>query len=152
AGARMCLLRTGIVLGSDGGALARMRLPFMLGLGGPIGSGSQIMSWIHRDDLVEMIVWLLTDQQMQGAVNGTAPNPVSNRVFSQTLGRVLSRPAKLPLTAFMVKLLLGQAGQELLLASNHVVPARALEHKFEFRYPELPMALEKSLKKSWRKP
>ncbi|HEY7884623.1 MAG TPA: TIGR01777 family oxidoreductase [Cellvibrionaceae bacterium] len=145
-GARLCLLRTGIVLGPDGGALARMRLPFLLGLGGPMGSGSQIMSWIHRDDLVEMIIWLLSDQAISGAINGTAPNPVTNRVFSQTLGRVLSRPALLPMPAFMVKLLFGQAGEELLLASNHVVPAKAVENHFAFRHPELHEALQASLK------
>lgn len=140
-GARVCLLRTGIVLGVGGGALARMLPPFKFGLGGPIGTGRQWMSWIHRDDIVQMILWLLVDDSIKGPVNAVAPEPVSNRSFSRALAGVLRRPCVLPMPAPAVKLLFGQAGQELLLASNRVVPAAAQAHGFSYRYPVLNDAL-----------
>ena len=113
-----------------------------MGLGGPIGAGRQWMSWIHRDDLVSLIIWALADDSVSGPVNGTAPNPVTNRVFAKTLGKALSRPAVLPAPAFAIKLALGQAGEELLLASNRVVPKKALSHAFQFRYEDLEDALK----------
>ena len=146
-GSRLCLLRTGIVLGPDGGALARMLPAFRFGLGGPLGSGRQWMSWIHREDIVRLILWLLTDERVSGPVNATAPDSVRNRDFARALGRVLGRPAVLPAPAFMLKLLLGQAAEELLLASNRVVPGKALASAFPFRYTDLDAALAACVKK-----
>ncbi|MBQ0719037.1 MAG: TIGR01777 family oxidoreductase [Gammaproteobacteria bacterium] len=145
-GIRTCLLRTGIVLGR-GGALAKMLPPFKLGLGGVVGSGRQWMPWIHRADLVGIILHCMGNETVQGAINGTAPNPVSNREFVRTLGRVLGRPTWLPLPAFIVRLLLGQMGEELLLAGRRIVPRKALDTAYCFQYPHLEPALAQVLGK-----
>jgi uncharacterized protein (TIGR01777 family) len=145
-GIRTCLLRTGIVLG-PGGALAKMLPPFKLGFGGRVGSGRQWMPWIHIADLVGIILYCIGHEAVQGAVNGTAPNPVSNREFVRTLGRVLERPALLPLPAFIVRLLLGQMGEELLLAGRRVVPRKALDGAYRFQYPYLEPALREAIGK-----
>ncbi|MDO3386991.1 TIGR01777 family oxidoreductase [Gilvimarinus sp. SDUM040013] len=140
-GARLCLLRTGVVLANGGGALQRMLTPFKLGLGGPIGSGKQWMSWIHRNDLVRMILWLLVDGEVRGPVNAVAPEPVTNKMFTRTLAEVLNRPCFFPMPAAAVRLLFGQAGQELLLASNRVNPSVALSRQFSYQFSVLDEAL-----------
>ena len=140
-GVRTCVLRTGIVLDRDGGALARMLPPFRLGLGGPMGDGEQWMSWIHRDDLVGMILWLLAEPTARGAYNGTAPGALSNRAFATTLGEVLRRPARLPTPAFALKLAFGEMAG-LLLTGQNVVPARAVQGGYRFQYPTLKDALQ----------
>jgi len=145
-GSRVVLLRTGIVLGQGGGALQSMLLPFKLGLGGRLGSGRQWMSWIHRDDMVALILHCLDKPELTGPVNGTAPNPVTNRFFTRTLARTLRRPRIFPAPAFMLRLLMADMADELLLASQRVLPQVALESGFDFRYPELPQALEAILK------
>lgn len=137
---RTCRLRTGIVLAADGGALAKMLPPFRLGAGGPMGDGRQWMSWIHRDDLVRMIAWLLDSDRAGGAYNGTAPEPVTNRVFARTLGKALHRPAVLPTPAFALKAGFGEMAQ-LLLTGQRVLPAHALAEGFTFRFPILEDAL-----------
>lgn len=137
---RTCRLRTGIVLAADGGALAKMLPPFRLGAGGPMGDGRQWMSWIHRDDLVRMIAWLLDSDRAGGAYNGTAPEPVTNRVFARTLGKVLHRPAVLPTPAFALKAGFGEMAH-LLLTGQRVLPAHALAEGFTFRFPVLEDAL-----------
>ncbi|WP_210395403.1 TIGR01777 family oxidoreductase [Motiliproteus sediminis] len=142
-GLRVCLLRTGVVLG-QGGALKRMLPPFRLGLGGPIGQGRQWMSWVHLEDMVALIRFLLDHQVLSGVFNATAPEPVTNKTFSQTLGAVLNRPAVLPVPPLMLKLILGE-GATLLTEGQRVVPARLLEAGFEFRYPELKPALQSIL-------
>lgn len=139
-GVRVCLLRTGVVLG-NGGALAKMYLPFKMGLGGPIGKGNQWMSWIHIDDEVEIIEMLLTHTQLSGAFNLTAPNAVTNREFSKTLGKVMHRPAILPMPGYAIKLLLGD-GAELLLEGQRVYPEKLLEIGYKFKYTELKDALK----------
>ncbi|WP_454828956.1 TIGR01777 family oxidoreductase [Pseudoxanthomonas wuyuanensis] len=139
-GVRVCLLRTGIVLGADGGALGRMLPPFRLGLGGPMGSGRQWMSWVHRADLVRLILWLLENQDGSGAYNATAPQPVTNREFARTLGRVLRRPALLTTPAPALKLMFGEMA-DLLLTGQRVVPQRARAQGFEFHHPQLQAAL-----------
>lgn len=141
-GIRTCYLRTGIVLGKNGGALAKMLPPFKMALGGPIGSGKQWMSWIHIDDIVSMIRFAIDNESIQGAINGTAPNPVTNKQFSKTLGKALKRPALFPMPAFIVKLLFGQMGEELLLAGQRVVPDKLTQAGYKFIYPELADALE----------
>lgn len=139
-GVRVCLLRTGIVLGADGGALGKMLPPFRLGLGGPMGSGRQWMSWVHRADLVRLILWLLESQDGSGAYNATAPHPVTNREFAQTLGRVLRRPALLTTPAPALRLMFGEMA-DLLLTGQRVVPQRAQAQGFEFAHPQLEQAL-----------
>nr|WP_295376450.1 TIGR01777 family oxidoreductase [Pseudoxanthomonas sp.] len=139
-GLRVCRLRTGIVLGADGGALGKMLPPFRWGLGGPMGDGRQWMSWIHREDLVSLIVWLLEQESAGGAYNGTAPEPVRNRDFARRLGRVLHRPALLPVPTPLLRLALGEAAQ-LMLTGQRVIPMHALVEGFRFRFPELEDAL-----------
>lgn len=143
-GVRVCRLRTGIVLGADGGALAKLLPPFKLGLGGPIGDGRQWLSWIHRADLVCLIEWLLGNDAAGGAYNGTAPKPVIQREFAQTLGRVLHRPARLSTPAFAMKLMFGEMS-DLLLTGQRVLPTHATTEGFTFQYPELEGALENLL-------
>ncbi len=140
-GSRVCCLRTGVVLGEEG-ALARMLPPFKLALGGPIGSGKQGMSWIHIDDMVAAILHCINNPQMVGPVNATAPYPVANAEFSATLGVTLGRPARLPMPGFMVKLLFGEMGEELLLQGQYVLPNKLLANGFRFQYPNLGQALQ----------
>lgn len=143
-GVRVCRVRIGVVLGADGGepggALAAMARPFRLGLGGPMGSGRQWMSWIHRDDLVALIRWLIDTPAAGGAWNGTAPEPVTNREFASALGRALRRPALLPMPGFALRLVVGEMAA-ILLEGQRVLPARALEAGFAFRYRQLDAAL-----------
>ncbi len=139
-GVRTVLLRTGVVLGPGGGALKKMLPLFRLGLGGPIGSGAQWMSWIHRDDLVRMILFALDTPEVEGPLNGTAPNPVTGKNFTAELGRVLRRPAFLPAPGFGLRLVLGEAAS-MLLASQRCSADRALEFGFHFDHPELAEAL-----------
>lgn len=140
-GIRTCYLRTGIVLGKNGGALSKMLPPFKVALGGPIGDGKQWMSWIHLDDIVGMIRFAIDNESIQGAVNGTAPQAVTNKVFSKVLGKALKRPAIFPMPAFVVKILFGQMGEELLLAGQRVVPEKFTQAGYEFKYPQLENAL-----------
>jgi uncharacterized protein (TIGR01777 family) len=139
---RTCYLRTGIVLDSDGGALAKMLPPFKLGLGGPMGSGKQYMSWIHRDDLVQLINHIIETDSLSGPVNATAPEPVNNKTFSKSLGKALNRPAFMPLPGFVLKILMGDMGKELLLCGQHVIPEKAVTSGFKFKHPELSEALK----------
>mgnify|MGYP003582577688 CR=1 FL=1 len=142
---RTCRVRTGIVLGTEGGALAKMLPPFRMGVGGPMGDGRQWMSWIHRDDLVSLVQWLLERDQAGGAYNGTAPAPVTNRDFARALGKALHRPAVLPTPAFALTLGFGEMAQ-LLLTGQRVLPAHALAEGFTFRFPTLETALEDLLR------
>jgi hypothetical protein len=139
-GARVVTLRTGIVLGREGGALAKLLSPFRLGLGGPIGSGRQYMPWIHLHDHVELIATALRDDELRGPMNLTAPEPVTNAAFARALGRALRRPAFVPVPAFALKAALGEAAT-VLLSSQRAVPQRAISAGFSFRYPEIEQAL-----------
>src|SRR5438874_3256963 len=142
AGIRTVLLRTGIVLSKNGGALASMMLPFKLGLGGVVGSGNQWMSWIALDDHVAVIEYAIENESLRGAVNSTSPNPVTNKDFTKTMGEVLSRPTFLPLPEFAVSMIFGEMGDELLLTSTRVAPKRLEDAGFEFKYPDLKSAIE----------
>lgn len=144
-GLRVCTLRIGIVLAREGGALAKMLPPFRLGLGGPMGDGGQWMSWVLRSDLVRLIQWLLENTAASGAYNGTAPQPVSNREFAHSLGRVLHRPARLTTPALALKLLFGEMATALLLSGQRVLPTRAEAEGFVFRHRELEAALRETL-------
>lgn len=138
---RVVLLRTGLVLGSSGGMLGGLLPVFDLGMGGPIGDGRQMMSWIHRDDLVRMIVAAVADPEIEGPYNATAPNPVSNRDFARAIGHALGRPAILPLPAQPLRLLLGDLADELMLGGQKVLPVKAVFHGFRFRYPRIDDAI-----------
>lgn len=140
-GVRVALLRIGVVLGRDGGALSKMLPAFKVGLGGRLGDGTQWMSWIHLEDLVRLFIFVM-EQAPTGPVNATAPEPVTNTQFARTLGRVLHRPAWLPAPGFAVKLLVGEMAEELLLTGQRVTPARARTLGFHFRHTDLAGALQ----------
>ncbi|MBI2358094.1 MAG: TIGR01777 family protein [Deltaproteobacteria bacterium] len=139
-GLRVARLRTGVVLGRGGGALAKMAPPFKLFIGGPLGSGRQWMSWIHMDDEVGLILALIERSDAHGAFNATAPNPVTMREFCRNLGRVLNRPSWAPVPAFALRLLLGEMA-DMLLTGQRVLPAAAQKLGYTFRYPKLYEAL-----------
>ena len=147
-GIRTCYLRTGIVLGKNGGALAKMLPPFKLGLGGPMGSGKQWMSWIHMNDIVGIIRYAVENETISGAINATAPTPVNNKTFSSMLGNALKRPAFLPMPAFVLKLMMGQMAEELLLSGQRVMPQKILDAGYSFTFKQLPDALKEVLIKS----
>ena len=140
-GIRVVHLRTGIVLSGAGGALAKMLPPFRLGLGGPLGTGSQFMSWIAMDDLVGIILFALVNDSLAGPVNAVAPRAATNAEFTRTVGRVLGRPAFLPIPSFALRLAFGEGVDEMLLAGQRVVPERLRSAGFEWRYPDLDQAL-----------
>lgn len=141
AGIRVVNLRIGVVLTPRGGALAKMLTPFKLCAGGVVGSGKQYWSWIAIDDVVGAIHHAITHDELNGPVNAVAPETLTNAAFTKILGRVLHRPTIAPLPAFVVKLLLGEMGEELLLASSRVVPNRLQETGYQFRCPTLEGAL-----------
>jgi len=143
-GMRVALIRTGVVLNRDGGALQKMLPPFKLGVGGPVAGGEQYMSWIHREDLVGMVMAALEDERWSGPVNGTAPEPVTNRELSHALGRALHRPSLLPVPGFALGLLYGEMA-EIVTTGARVMPAKALVLGYGFRYPELAEALRSAL-------
>ena len=134
---RVVNLRFGVILSAAGGALAKMLLPFKMGVGGVVGSGSQYMSWIAIDDAVGAIQHALLTESLHGAVNVVAPTPVTNREFTKTLGRVLKRPTLFPMPAFAARLAFGEMADELLLASTRVEPAKLISNNFQFQFPEL---------------
>lgn len=138
---RVCLIRTGIVLSDKGGALSNMLLPFKLGLGGKIASGKQGMSWIHIEDMIQGIQFLLSHPTCQGVFNFTAPNPVDNEAFSKALASRLSRPCLFPMPEFALRILMGEVA-DLLVYGQFVIPSNLLEAGFEFQYPELTRALK----------
>jgi uncharacterized protein (TIGR01777 family) len=144
-GLRVVRLRTGIVLGAEGGALSQMLTPFRLGFGGRLGSGKQWWSWIHLDDLVGLIHFALANPNASGPLNGTAPEPVTNAEFTRTLGRALHRPTFLPAPAFALRLALGEFGNTL-LESQRVYPKAAETAGYRFLYPTLEQALDDLLK------
>ena len=143
AGTRLAILRFGIVLGM-GGALAKMLPPFKLFAGGPIGTGKQWFSWVHRDDVVNLILYALENPQVEGVLNATAPNPVRMSELCETLGAVLQRPSWLPVPAFALELLLGD-GAKVVLEGQKVLPKQTLATGFQYQYPNLKLALEEIL-------
>lgn len=143
--ARVVLLRFGVILARDGGALPKMVLPFRLGAGGPIGNGRQWMSWIDRVDVIRMVVWALENDAVRGVFNATAPEPVRNRDFARALGRALHRPALVPTPAFALRIALGEMANELLIGGQRVVPNRALREGFRFEAGSLEQSLRNSL-------
>jgi uncharacterized protein (TIGR01777 family) len=138
---RVVILRFGVVLAPDGGALKKMMLPFKLGVGGPIGSGRQWMSWIDRDDALRFVEWAIDNQSAHGVYNATAPQPVRNRDFTRALGRALHRPAFMPAPAFALRIAFGEMADEMLLGGQRVVPRRAEREGFGFEVPTLDASL-----------
>lgn len=146
-GIRVVNLRIGVILSPAGGALAKMLLPFKMGAGGVMGSGNQYWSWISIDDVAGAILHAITTQSLKGPVNAVSPNPVTNREFTKILGHVLSRPTIFPMPAFAVRLVFGEMGDALLLASTRVKPAKLLESGFQFQNQDLENALRHLLGK-----
>ena len=144
---RVCLIRTGIVLANNGGALPKMLPAFKFGLGGPIASGQQFMSWIHIDDMVAVLLAAIYQSAISGIVNATAPMPVSNQEFSTTLSAVLSRPCLFRVPAFVLRILMGESA-DLVLYGQNVIPRKLLDSHFKFQYPSLQFALKQLLIKS----
>jgi len=143
---RVVIFRTGLVLSKDGGLLKQLLLPFKLGVGGPIAGGDQYMSWIHIEDVVGLFLWALDDHRVWGVINGTAPNPVTNREFSKGLGRALHRPAFTPVPKFAVAALRGGELADAVAGGARVVPRRALDLGYEFRHAELDEALRSAMR------
>jgi len=146
AGIRAAQMRFGIVLSAAGGALAKMLTPFRLGLGGKMGSGRQWWSWIDLQDVIGAIVHVMKNSAVSGAVNVVSPNPVTNAEFTRVLASVLSRPAVFPMPGFMARLALGEMADELLLASQHVIPAKLLASGYVFQQSELQNSLRAILR------
>lgn len=142
-GTRLVIIRVGLVMGM-GGALEKMLTPFKLFAGGPLGDGNQWFSWVHRDDLVNLMINSLTHSEMTGVLNGTAPNPVRMKEFCQILGKVLNRPSWLPVPAFTLEALLGEAAK-LVLEGQQVLPKKTQQTAFKYQYPQLEAALREIL-------
>jgi uncharacterized protein (TIGR01777 family) len=145
-GVRVCLIRTGLVLG-EGGLLKRMLLPFRLGLGGRLGKGTQWMSWIHLQDWLSIAERMIIDNSMSGAYNATAPNPVTNNEFTDVLAKSLNRPALFPIPAGLLTVLLGEMSS-LVLGSQRVIPERLQALDFIFQYTDLAAALSQIIKRT----
>lgn len=140
-GVRLVVIRTGHVLDPRGGFLAAQLTPFKLGLGGPLARGAQYVSWIHIADEVGILLWALDNERVDGVVNATAPNPVTNKVFAKALGRALGRPAVLPIPGLTLDLMFGREFGKVLRGGQRVMPRRAQDLGYEFRHPELDEAL-----------
>jgi uncharacterized protein len=143
-GMRVVRIRTGVVLDRTGGALAKMLLPFQLGIGGPVAGGRQYMPWIHAEDVVGMFMAAIGDERWEGAVNATAPVPVTNREFSRALGRALHRPALLPVPGFALSAIYGEMAQ-IVTTGVRAVPAKPLMLSYPYRHPQLDEALRSAL-------
>jgi uncharacterized protein (TIGR01777 family) len=145
AGVRVVVVRSGLVLDRRGGLLKQLLLPFRLGIGGPIAGGRQYMSWIHIDDEVGILLWALDNEAVSGTLNATAPEPVTNREFSKTLGRALGRPAVIPVPKLALSAMYGGELADTVVGSLRVIPRRAQDLGYEFRYPTLEPALRAAL-------
>ncbi len=143
---RVVIFRTGLVLTKNGGLLKQLLLPFKLGVGGPIAGGDQYMSWVHIEDVVGLFLWALDDHRVWGVINGTAPNPVTNRELSKALGRALHRPAFMPVPKFAVAALRGGELADTVAGGARVIPRRALDLGYEFRHPDLDEAMRSALR------
>ncbi|HEX8196979.1 MAG TPA: TIGR01777 family oxidoreductase [Pyrinomonadaceae bacterium] len=145
-GARVVRLRIGIVLSTEGGALKEMLTPFKMGVGGAVGKGQQFVSWIHLRDLIGVIQFALENENLNGAVNATAPNPVRNAEFAEKLGVALHRPSLVPVPAFALRLMFGELADALLLSSARVLPEKLLANNFQFEFERIEDALRDLLK------
>jgi uncharacterized protein len=144
-GVRLVIVRTGHVLDARGGLLGELLTPFKLGVGGPIAGGRQYMSWVHIDDEVGILLWALDGERVSGTINATAPKPVTNRELSQAIGRALHRPASVPVPGLVLDLKFGSEFGRVLRGGQRVMPRRALDLGYVFRYPEVDGALQNLL-------
>jgi uncharacterized protein len=142
---RVAIVRTGLVLSPKGGLLKEMLTPFKLGVGGPLAGGNQYFPWIHIDDEVGILLWALDNGQVQGVVNGTAPQPVTNKEFSKALGRAVNRPAITPVPGFVLDLKFGREFGKVLRGGARVIPKRTQELGYDYRFPDLDDALRNLL-------
>jgi uncharacterized protein len=142
---RVVLIRTGVVLSRDGGALPKLITPFKFYVGGPLGSGRQVMSWIHLDDWVSLVTWLVEHPSASGAYNCSAPNPVTNADLSKALGEAIGRPSWLRVPGFVLRVVIGEMAGVALLAGQRVIPKRALDAGFSFEHPEITGAMRAAL-------
>jgi len=145
-GTRLVVLRSGIALSHTGGALAKMLPPFRFFVGGRIGSGRQYLSWIHLDDWVGLVAWAIANPAVSGPVNACAPNPVPNREIARAIGRAVHRPSMAPVPAFVMKTMFGQMASDTLLRGQRVLPRRAIELGYQFRYPTIDQAMPAAVK------
>jgi len=143
-GVRVAIIRVGVVLDKEGGALKQMMLPFKMFVGGRVGSGKQWVSWIHHDDLVGLILLALDNAEATGIMNGTAPNPVTNKALAKALGRAMHRPSFMPTPKFALRLMLGQVAG-LVITGQRVLPRRALQWGYAFKFPDIDSALQNVL-------
>lgn len=148
SGIRVVNLRFGMILSTAGGALAKMLFPFKLGFGGRFGNGNQYMSWVTIDDVAGIIHHTIITTSLKGAVNAVSPNPVTNKLFTKTLGRILKRPTFLPMPGFAARLVFGEMANELLLSSARVIPTKLKQSEYTFKYPDLERALRHLLQNS----
>jgi len=142
---RVVFMRLGVVLSKEGGALKKMWKPFQLGLGGVLGNGQQMMSWVALDEIPSVVDFLIRNDTMTGPVNVVSPNAVSNAEFTRTLGEVIGRPTFLPVPAFAIRMLFGEMGQGLLLEGAHIKPQRLQDSGYQFKFADLKLALEKAV-------
>jgi uncharacterized protein (TIGR01777 family) len=145
-GIRVINLRFGVILSKEGGALKKMLFPFKCGLGGPIGSGQQMFSWISLDDVIKAIVFVQDNLAISGPVNVSSPNPVTNKAYTKALAKQLNRPAFFTMPAAVCQLMFGEMAKELLLSSQNVMPKKLIEHGFNFNHLDIESALSKLLK------
>lgn len=139
---RLVIVRSGVALAREGGALRQMARPFYFFVGGRVASGRQYLSWIHRDDWIAIVDWAVEHQDLTGPVNATAPEPVTNAEFAKAVGRAVRRPSWLPVPGFALRVMFGELAQAALIEGQRVIPKRALEMGFVFRYPRLAQALQ----------
>ena len=144
-GARLVVLRSGVVLGPGGGVVKQMARPFKLFVGGPVASGRQYLSWIHRDDWLALVTWALESSSVSGVYNATSPEPVTNEEFSKALGKALGRPSWLRVPAFALRILFGEMANEMLIRGQRVVPKRALAEGFRFSYAAVEPAIKAAI-------
>ncbi len=149
SGVRVAISRTGLVLDRRGGLLKDLLVPFRLGVGGPVAGGDQYMPWIHLDDLVALLIWLIDSEFAQGPYNATAPNPINNRDFSKALGKALGRPAVMAIPKAALRLRLGRELAAVAAGGTRAVPKRALAEGFRFTHPNLGAALTDVLSRRW---
>jgi uncharacterized protein (TIGR01777 family) len=140
-GLRLVIVRTGHVLDPSGGFLAELLTPFKLGVGGPLAGGAQYVSWVHIEDELGILLWALDNEQVRGTINSTAPNPVTNRAFSKALGHALGRPAVMPVPGFVLDLKFGHEFGAVLRGGQRIVPRRAQDLGYEFRFTDVDEAL-----------
>jgi hypothetical protein len=144
-GCRVVLIRTGVVLSRNGGALKKMLPPFRMGVGGPLGSGMQTMSWIHVDDWVRLVLWTMATGTISGPVNAAAPAPVTNAEFTRALGLALHRPAFIPMPGFVLKMLFGEMADAALIRGQRVLPKKAIDNGFTFQHVTIDEAMASAL-------